>query len=102
MADLTLTHLSGLSKFRIQTWQLEVGAFASLEDAIGAQWPHTVGKVAEGQGRVLCIGPTDWILMTPARDETGHGLHRGRHEALTNPAPNSGLSVVDVSDALPA
>jgi sarcosine oxidase subunit gamma len=96
MPDFTLKPVAGHRKLRVQAWA--PGSFqapAALNDATGAAWPQGVGAVAEGHCRVLCIGPTDWIVVAP--ETTASRVH----EAIQALAPSAQLSVVEVTDALP-
>jgi sarcosine oxidase subunit gamma len=95
MLDLTLKSVAGYRKFRVQAWTPGRPQTQSSSDAIGAPWPEGVGAVAEAHCRVLCIGPTDWIVVAP--DATALRTH----EAIQLLAPSVQMSVVEVTDALP-
>lgn len=96
MADMAFAPLGDVRKFRAQSWSPAGLSMPALREAIGAEWPCIVGAVAEGRCRVLCIGPADWIVVAPSlvADDV-HGALRALESV-------SALSVVEVSDALPA
>ena len=64
------------SILRVQTWDSQAPAPAKVEQALGVVWPHDSGAVACGRAAILCIGPTDWLVIAPDPDVTGllHGL----------------------------
>jgi sarcosine oxidase subunit gamma len=95
MLDLTLKSIAGHRKLRVQAWAPGTWQAQSLNDAIGAPWPEGVGAVAEGSCRVLCIGPTDWIVVA------AEAAALRTHEAIHSLARSAQLSVVEVTDALP-
>lgn len=95
MLDLVLKPAEGCRKLRVQAWQPTDWRPEALSEAVGAPWPSAVGAVAEGHCRVLCIGPTDWIVVS-----SGVAADRAL-EALQMLAPSTQSSVIEVTDALP-
>jgi sarcosine oxidase, subunit gamma len=55
---------------RVQTWNGDAIAPAALESTLGLAWPRTAGNVATGRADILCVGPTDWLLVSPDPDAT--------------------------------
>ncbi|HKU14187.1 MAG TPA: sarcosine oxidase subunit gamma family protein [Steroidobacteraceae bacterium] len=94
MAELSVVPSTHVRKFRVQSWKPAAPAGAAACAHLGIEWPLAVGKITEGDLRVLCIGPTDWIVI--ATTERAHTISRGLQEV----AAVEGLSVVEVSDAL--
>lgn len=94
MAELTVVPSTHVRKFRVQSWKPAAPPEAAAHTHLGIEWPLVVGRIAEGDLRVLCIGPTDWIVI--ATTERAHAVSRG----LQDVAAAEGLSVVEVSDAL--
>jgi sarcosine oxidase, subunit gamma len=43
---------------------------------LGVAWPEEVGATGNGHADILCIGPTDWLVIARDPDVTGllHGL----------------------------
>lgn len=89
-----LTHAEDPCKLRVQLWGLSAQPIESLNEVIGITWPQSVGSVAEGKGRVLCVGPTDWIVLASNLEAT-EIIKR-----LQSSASKIGLSTVDISDAI--
>jgi len=82
------------TRIRVQSW----GASdlpASLAAVVGAPWPTAVGRSNGAQTRVLCFGPTDWLVLS---DGAADALVRDLEEA----AKDSTLSVTDLSQGIVA
>lgn len=62
--------LASSSIIRVQTWDAESVAPAAVADALGLSWPKVVGAVASGRADVICLGPTDWLVIAIDRDAT--------------------------------
>jgi sarcosine oxidase, subunit gamma len=56
------------SILRVQTWDSQAPAPAKVEQALGVVWPHDSGAVACGRAAILCIGPTDWLVIASDPD----------------------------------
>jgi sarcosine oxidase subunit gamma len=48
---------------RVQTWDLQAAVPPAAERSLGIAWPRETGTVARGRAEVLCIGPTDWLVI---------------------------------------
>jgi heterotetrameric sarcosine oxidase gamma subunit len=55
---------------RVQSWDSEAIVPTALERAFGVMWPRVVGLVAVGRADVVCVGPTDWLVMSVKPDDT--------------------------------
>ena len=62
---------------RIQTWSRETSAFAAIEELLDVSWPTLTGHVARGRADILCIGPTDWLVLAPQTDGAALVRHLG-------------------------
>jgi len=62
------TVLGASSIIRIQSWDIQSAAPATIESALGVSWPRTTGTIARGRTDVLCIGPTDWLVLADNTD----------------------------------
>jgi sarcosine oxidase subunit gamma len=58
------------SIIRVQTWNSESSVPANIENTLGVSWPTITGAVARGRADILCIGPTDWLIMATDPDPT--------------------------------
>ena len=82
---------------RVQTWQINAPPPAEAEQLLGSKWQSAVGTVValgDADTQLLCMGPTDWLLLAPA-----HGIDR-RLPALTAALAASLYRVTNVSSAL--
>src|ERR1700722_14583830 len=50
---------------RVQSWDIRTAVPPQAEELLGLQWPTTTGTEARGRADVLCIGPTDWLVLMP-------------------------------------
>lgn len=81
---------------RVQGWDGAAGAPSSaLDEVVGVAWPRQVGAVASGRVDVLCVGPTEWLVM--GGDPGGGGELCGRLGAAL---VGSALRATDVSRGL--
>ena len=53
---------------RIMSWVSDSPLPGRLEQALEIAWPRSVGQVTRGRVEVLCVGPTDWLLIAPDPD----------------------------------
>jgi len=54
---------------RLQSWDVTVRAPSALDEVLGATWPREVGSVASGLVDVLCVGPTEWLVIGAEPDD---------------------------------
>jgi sarcosine oxidase subunit gamma len=57
--------LEPCSIIRMQTWDGAAVVPPAVEQVLGAGWPASTGTVAHGRGDVICVGPTDWLVIAP-------------------------------------
>jgi heterotetrameric sarcosine oxidase gamma subunit len=60
--------LGPCSIIRIQTWDGEALVTPAVEDILGVAWPEKTGLVARGRADVICLGPTDWLVVAADPD----------------------------------
>jgi sarcosine oxidase subunit gamma len=82
------------SIFRIQTWDNEAIAPPAAEEVLGVAWPRKSGLIASGRADVICLSPTDWLVVAVDPDPTI--LERWLHESLED----SSFRATNVSQAL--
>jgi heterotetrameric sarcosine oxidase gamma subunit len=78
---------------RVQSWEVGASAPSAVEQVVGVGWPREVGVAASGLVDVLCIGPTEWLVIDGYSD--GGRLSAGIQAALTG----SSLRATDVSQS---
>ena len=86
--------LDPCSIVRVQSWEVPASAPSALEQVVGASWPREVGAVTSGLVDVLCIGPTDWLVI--GHDPDSGALSRRLGTALLG----SPLRATDMSQGL--
>jgi sarcosine oxidase subunit gamma len=47
---------------------MEAVAPTSVEELLGVAWPQKTGAVASGRVDIVCVGPTDWLVLTADPD----------------------------------
>src|ERR1700674_1003797 len=62
--------LDPCSIIRIQAWESEAIAPAALTEVLGVAWPQKAGTVANGHVDIICVGPTDWLVIAADPDAT--------------------------------
>ena len=55
--------LKSCTIFRAQSWDAAATPPPAISQMVGTAWPHQVGAVATGLVDILCIGPTDWLIL---------------------------------------
>lgn len=85
--------LDACSIVRVQTWDPSAKAPSKVEQALGVAWPQKTGAVASGRADIVCLGPTDWLVI--ATDSAAALLHR-----LDEGFAASVFRATNVSDAL--
>src|SRR5689334_13264032 len=53
---------------RVQSWKADEAAPVRVAQVLGVAWPSSTGTVASGQADVVCIGPTDWLVIAAEAD----------------------------------
>jgi len=53
---------------RVQTWQSQVDVPSKAAQWLGVAWPEKTCTLTNGRADVLCIGPTDWLVLAPDPD----------------------------------
>ena len=86
--------LSPCSFIRVQTWNSQETTNQPAELALGAPWPRETGTIASGRADILCIGPTEWVVM--ATDSDAKALHQQLEDAFDG----SAFRATNVSQAL--
>ena len=79
---------------RVQSWDIRKAAPPNAAQVLRVVWPKSVGEVAHGAADVLCIGPTDWLVMAPPERAAALLV------ALQMAFQDSSFRVTDVSSAL--
>lgn len=67
--------LDPCSIVRIQTWDSAAIAPAAVTEVFGVTWPQKTGTVVCGRVDIICVGPTDWLVLATDPDATPW-LHR--------------------------
>lgn len=62
--------LDACSIIRIQTWDSEALVPSAIDSVLGVGWPPKTGSVASGRADVICVGPTDWLVVAADPDTT--------------------------------
>src|SRR5713101_1903053 len=55
---------------RVQSWDSRAAGLSKTEQVLGVVWPDETGAVAHGRAEILCIGPTDWLVISNDPDVT--------------------------------
>jgi sarcosine oxidase subunit gamma len=79
---------------RVQTWDSQAAAPTLAESALGVEWPLAAGTIVSGRAEVICIGPTDWLLMAAGPDASP------LLKLLAEPLAETSFRAADVSSAL--
>jgi sarcosine oxidase subunit gamma len=86
--------LDPCSIIRVQSWDSEAIVPSAVEDILGVAWPQQTGTVASGPASVICVGPTDWLVVAADLD-AAPWLKR-----LEESFQGSSFRATDVSQAL--
>ena len=89
-----ITALEACPIIRVQSWDVRKGPPVKAEQALGLLWPRSAGEVARGQVSILCIGPTDWLVLAPDHNRIA------LCDELNDTFARSTYRATDVSDAL--
>jgi sarcosine oxidase, subunit gamma len=60
--------LDPCSIIRVQTWGSEAVIPSAVEQVLDIAWPHKTGSMADGRALVICVGPTDWLVIASDPD----------------------------------
>jgi sarcosine oxidase subunit gamma len=60
--------LDPCSIIRIQTWDSAAIAPAAVTEVFGVAWPQKTGTVVSGRVDIICVGPTDWLVLAADPD----------------------------------
>jgi sarcosine oxidase, subunit gamma len=52
---------------RVQTWDSEAATPSAVDEVLGVTWPKKTGVVVSGRADVICVGPTDWLVVAADR-----------------------------------
>jgi sarcosine oxidase subunit gamma len=79
---------------RVQSWELNCAIPAIADEAVGGAWPTAVGTTVRGKADVLCVGPTDWLVIA------GDAHAESVLQLLRDGFRESALRATDLSSAL--
>ena len=79
---------------RIQSWDDAKLAPSAVESMFGVSWLRKTGSLASGRVEVICVGPTDWLVLATESEATAW-LDRPAAAFATDP-----FRATNVSDAL--
>jgi sarcosine oxidase subunit gamma len=48
---------------RVQSWDYTATTPPGLNQLLGTAWPREVGATASASAEVLCVGPTQWLVI---------------------------------------
>lgn len=80
---------------RVQSWLRGIPAPEPVTRLLELDWPHQAGEVARGVVDVICIGPTDWLVVSASDVGTDRLL-----QALEEAFQGSSFRATDFSSAL--
>jgi sarcosine oxidase subunit gamma len=86
--------LGPCSIIRVQSWDGEALVPEEVNVVLGAAWPDKTGTVVTGRAEVICVGPTDWLLLAGDPDATSW------LERINAAFQGSTFRATDVSQAL--
>lgn len=94
ISAVEITALRRHTTLRLKAWQPAQANGAAPVVLAGQALPAPVGAIASGPPRVLCIGPGDWLVVSP--EESAAGLR----ERLTPDLTSHDLALVELTDGL--
>jgi sarcosine oxidase, subunit gamma len=83
--------LDPCSIIRVQSWDVAASAPSAINQLVDATWPRDVGTVASGLVDVLCVSPTEWLIVGA---DPNSGL---LHEKLVSALLEAPLRAIDIS-----
>jgi sarcosine oxidase subunit gamma len=90
----TLTEVRGRSIVRLRSWRADGGEGVQPLHIAGLDLPAVAGDTVSGPIRVLCVAPSEWLVVSGERSPPG------ARAQLESDAATSELALVDLSDAL--
>jgi sarcosine oxidase subunit gamma len=87
--------LDSCTIFRVQSWAIAASAPVAARHLLGVEWPMRTGTVVTGRTDVVCVGPTEWLVIAP--DERDSTL---LFKPLTEAFVDSPFRATDLSSAL--
>lgn len=69
--------LDACSIIRVQSWDSEALAPSAVAEILGVAWPQKTSTVTHGRVDIICVGPTDWLVLA-ADPNTTRWLNRLR------------------------
>ena len=79
---------------RVQAWSSESFETQEVESVLETPWPKVNGTIASGKADVLCVGPTDWLVVSDGPNV------EVLHQQLEETFAGSTLRATNVSQAL--
>jgi sarcosine oxidase subunit gamma len=61
--DLSIALLEPSTILRVHSWDIRKGSPHGAEQALNLTWPRLTGTCSRGLVEVLCVGPTDWLVL---------------------------------------
>lgn len=58
-----LSVLDPCTIIRVQSWDPIEEVPSRVEQIVGAPWPKVTGTFARGRFDIVCVGPTDWLVI---------------------------------------
>lgn len=87
---------------RVQSWDIRKTAPSRAEEAAGVLWPKVTGTFARGAAEVVCVGPTDWLVLAGASGGTIAGARAANTNAAAGTPHTAGSASVALLSALAA
>src|ERR1700722_12864793 len=56
---------------RVLTWDFDAKAPSKVEQVLGVTGPQKSGAVARGRADIVCLGPTDWLVIAADPEPIG-------------------------------
>jgi sarcosine oxidase subunit gamma len=94
VASVQTKALTGRTIMRLKPWLPEYVHGERPVVLAGRELPSKVGATLSGAVRVLCIGPGDWLIVSPQQPASSLREH------LEPDLARQGLALVDTSDGL--
>ncbi len=87
--------LESCTIIRVQSWAITASAPAAARQLLGVEWPMRTGSLATGRADVVCVGPTEWLVIAPDERDSSVLL-----KPLTDAFVDSPFRATDLSSAL--